>query len=220
MPGDTNSEAASGRNVIGSCFPGGLKPQARETRSRMVRGSVLLVLALALSLIPGARGQSRTASEYELKAAFLFNFAKFVEWPAGAFSGSEDPIRICLLGGDPFAGTLEQVVHDKMIGGRKLQVTPLQAAGQAKGCHVLFVSAQDGKPDRALLHGGYGPSMVTVGETSGFAGAGGVIDFVQQENRLVFEINAEAADRAGVKLSAKLLSLAKIVRDDPAPGKE
>jgi hypothetical protein len=125
-----------------------------------------------------------------------------------------------LLGADPFEGTLEQVVQGKIVGGRKLQVEHPSGASKAKGCQILFVSAMEGKPDWALLHGGYGPGVLTVGETSDFTERGGVIDFVQQQNHLAFEINVEAAERAGVKISSKLLSLARIVRDDPNAGKD
>jgi YfiR/HmsC-like len=190
----------------------GLRDLTKETR-----WFFLLIAMMATALPPlEALAQSRSAGEYELKAAFLFNFAKFVEWPPGSFSGIDAPIRLCLLGADPFEGSLEQVVQDKLAGGRRLQVEHPLNASKARGCHILFVSSLEGKPDRALLHGGYGPGVLTVGETSDFTRAGGVIDFVQQQNRVAFEINLEAADRAGVKISSKLLSLARIVRDNPA----
>jgi hypothetical protein len=189
-------------------------------RSQQETAWLLRWLLLAAVLPVYAAGQTRSAGEYEVKAAFLFNFAKFVEWPSGSFSGADDPIRLCLSGADPFAGTLEQVVQDKLVDGRRLQVEHPSNASQARGCHILFISAMEGKPNWARLHGGYGPGVLTVGETSDFTETGGVIDFVQRQNRMAFEINIEAADRAGVKISSKLLSLARIVHDDPNAGKE
>jgi hypothetical protein len=175
-----------------------------------------IAMAVALPVAAAAQAPQRSAGEYELKAAFLFNFAKFVEWPAEAFAGDADPIHLCLLGGDPFEGNLELAVRDKTIGGRRLQISRLVGPGQSKGCQILFVSGADGKPD----HGGNGLGVLTVGESGGFAAAGGVIDFVEKESRLAFEVNLDAAQRAGLKISSKLLSLAKIVHDDPSLAKE
>src|SRR5271165_6838153 len=156
--------------------------------------------------------ENRPAVDYATKARFLFNFAKFVEWPPGSFSQANDPIRLCLFGVDPFAGAVERAVQGKTVGGRILRVEHPRDANQARGCHLLFVGEQQ-KPNPARLHG-YGLGVLTVGESSDFARVGGIVGFVQRQNRVAFEINLQAANRSRLKISSKLLRLARIVSDD------
>jgi hypothetical protein len=160
-------------------------------------------------LLPAAAAQS--ATEYQVKAAFLFNFAKFVEWPADAFPNADTPLQICVLGQDPFGGDFEQVIEDKTVNGHRLEVAHPDGVPQARACQILFVASSEKQRVRDILQGLAGASVLTVGDTPGFAQMGGVINFVLDENRVRFEINLKAAERAHLKLSARLLTVAKLI---------
>ena len=168
-------------------------------------GTVLLIyLAALVGNASGAHAQ-RT-SEYEVKAAFLYNFGKFVEWPESA-SG---PIRICIVGDDPFGNNLEETVRGKTISGQPIEIKRLNREESPRGCQIAFISAAERKP-RAVLDLLQGASTLTVGESPNFAKDGGIINFVLEDNKVHFEINSGAAERARLKISSKLLSLARIV---------
>ena len=144
------------------------------------------------------------ADEYPVKAAFLFNFAKFVEWPAVAFKSPEDPIAICVLGQDPFGTALEEVVRNKTVANRTFVVREVLNAQQAITCQIVFVSASERKRFRLLLDGLKGRSILTVGEADDFTASGGIINFKLKDARVRIEIDAGAADRAGLRISSKL----------------
>lgn len=167
------------------------------------------VLVLLGVLLPAAAGQS--ATEYQVKAAFLFNFAKFVEWPADAFPNADTPLQICVLGQDPFGGDFEQVIEDKTVNGHRLEVAHPDGVPQARACQILFIASSEKQRVRDILQGLAGASVLTVGDTPGFAQIGGVINFVLDDNRVRFEINLRAAERAHLKLSARLLTVAKLI---------
>ncbi len=166
-----------------------------------------LVLLLAAGQMGGAQG----IDEYRVKAAFLYNFAKFIEWPGDAFKSAADPITICVLG-NPFGDRLENTVNGKEIGGRRLMVREISDVAEAAGCHILFVSA-DKKRLAELLGRVKASPILTVGEAGHFAAAGGVIGFKLEGGKVRIEINTFAADRARLRISSKLLSLAEIVKE-------
>ena len=150
--------------------------------------------------------------EYQVKAAYLYNFAKFVDWPAPAFASASSPISLCILGEDPFGGALQEVVRGKTAGGRTLVVRTLSDLAGARGCHVVFVSAVEWKTNRPALGRLTGSGVLTVGEVAGFTSAGGIVSFKLEGRRVRFEINVDAARQAQLQISSKLLSLAEIVR--------
>lgn len=162
--------------------------------------------------------QTQEASEYEVKALFLYNFAKFVVWPSNASRQLIDPMTICVLGEDPFGPVLDDAVRGKSIGSHKLVIRRFQAAQSAQGCQIAFISASEKKRLRAVLSTLSGGGVLTVGETEGFAAMGGVINLVLEGGRVHFEVNVDAAEHAGLKISSKLLNLAKIVRDHSSNG--
>jgi hypothetical protein len=172
----------------------------------------MLLLCVACFVSVFAAAQS--ASEYQVKAAFLFNFAKFVEWPAEAFSTPDAPLQVCVLGQDPFGGDFEQMIEDKTVSGHRLEIAHPEGVPQARACQVLFIASSEKQKAREILRGLAGVSVLTVGDTSGFAKMGGVINFVLDENRVRFEINVKAAERAHLKLSARLLTVAKLIVTD------
>jgi hypothetical protein len=177
---------------------------------RILRGrNMLLVCFLPIFLAVQARSQS--ATEYQVKAAFLFNFAKFVEWPGDAFPSGDAPLQICVLGQDPFRGDFEQVIEDKTMNGHRLEIIHPSGVPQARACQILFITPSAKQPLKEILQGLKGASVLSVGDTPGFAKAGGVINFVLEENRVRFEINPKAAERAHLKISARLLTVAKLI---------
>jgi hypothetical protein len=148
-----------------------------------------------------------TINEYQLKAAFLFNFAKFVAWPAAAFQSPDAPFQICVLGENPFGSALEEVVRGMNVAGRSFAVRGISEARQAAGCHILFLGVSERKRSKAVLAEVKGFGLLTVGETDDFLANGGVIQFKLKDAQLRFEIDAEAAIRENLRISSKLLSL-------------
>jgi hypothetical protein len=163
-------------------------------------------------LTPRAPGQ--VLDEYQVKAAFLYNFAKFVEWPPEAFKTAKDPILVCVLGHNPFGNALEETIHGKSIAGRPFAYRQVSDAESASGCQILFVGATESKHLRLLLDNLKPMGVLTVGEAQGFAADGGVINFKLDDGRVHFEINVDAAEQERLHISAKLLSLAQIVKSE------
>jgi hypothetical protein len=150
-------------------------------------------------------------SEYEVKAAFLFNFVKFVEWPAGAAGTDPESLRVCVIGEDPFGDALPGVMKGKSFQGRAFEVHHVSRGQKVRSCQVLFISSSEQRNVRSLLRSLQGASVLTVGDSAGDAKQGCVIGFRLEDNRVRFEINMKAAKLANLKISAKLLSLAKVV---------
>jgi hypothetical protein len=150
--------------------------------------------------------------EYTVKAAFLYNFVKFVDWPAEAFKRGDDPIRICALGESPIGLALDETVRGKTFAGRPLAAIRISEPSQTSDCQMVFVSSSGQKTLRSILPKMRTTGLLTVGEEDGFAEAGGMINLKLQDGKIHLEINAEAAERAQLRLSSKLLSLARIVK--------
>jgi hypothetical protein len=181
----------------------------------MLRASYIAVFALVATLLPASRaGAAQPSLEYEVKAAFLYNFAKFVEWPPQAFAAEDAPLVFCVLGENPFEDKLGRVVNDRTANGRRIAVQPMPPAAETQGCHLVFVAAaEDERVARLVqtLHSSEGAPVLTVGESDRFAGAGGMIRLVIDDGRVRFDINAAAAEQSGLKLSSQLLKLAREV---------
>lgn len=151
------------------------------------------------------------ASEYQVKALFIYNFAKFVEWPEGTFATPRGPVNVCIVGEDPFGSELERAVKGKTINNRELSIVRTSRAQNLKLCQIVFVGASDRKQAREIIEMLGTASVLTVGDMQGFAKCGGMINFTMEDHRVRFEINMVAAERAHLRISAKLLSLAKSV---------
>jgi YfiR/HmsC-like len=174
------------------------------------------ILGLAALLLLAFRAQGQAIEEYQVKAAFLYNFAKFVEWPSQAFQTPQDPIVVCVLGHNPFGKALEEVIRGKSIEGRVFALRLVADADEASTCQILFVGSSEGRRFRSLWGNLKPAGILTVGETVGFAAGGGVINFKLDSGRVHFEINVDAAERAQLRISSKLLSLAQIVKTEKA----
>ena len=189
---------------------------AQVTRIRVrwrLRLAALICLILAAGLFPRvASSQTDPAPgaplEYRLKAVFLLDFTKFIDWPPGTLGAPDSPFSICVLGNNPFGNELDRVVNGEVVYGRKAAVRKI-ASPQAPGsCQIVFVGLQD---ETSELLAQLGRGVLTVGEGGEFIRGGGMISFVVENHRVRFDINQAAAERAGFKLSSKLLSVAKSV---------
>lgn len=182
-------------------------------RCRWRIGMVLAVVCLASNFLwLPAHGGAQAANEYQVKAAFLFNFAKFVEWPAESLSG-DSPFTVGIIGDDPFGGVIDQAMNGKVINGRQIQLKRLKLGQNLRECHILFISSSEKKKIAQIVDTLRGANTLTVGECDAFAQQGGMINSIMEDNRVRFEINTAYAEQAGLKISSKLLTLAKTVRN-------
>jgi YfiR/HmsC-like len=172
-----------------------------------------LVALLLFHLAVGAHAQSSRVDQ--LKAAFVYNFTKFIEWPPQSFAGANAAIVIGVLGDSSMAAVLTDVVRDRKVNGRPVVVRTIQSADDAASAHVLFVSATEISRWSQMQMAVETRPVVTVGESPSFARSGGTINFVVQDDKLRFEINMTAAERSGVKISAQLQKLAAAVQRVP-----
>jgi hypothetical protein len=166
-------------------------------------------IVLGATCILGLPGQ---VNEYQVKAFFLYNFARYVEWPSEAFKAANAPIVICILGENPFGGALEQAVAGKVLGARPFVVRQISDIPSASSCHILFVNSSERRRFRSMSGRLKGSAVLSVGETPGFTADGGVINFKLEDGKVRFEIDVEAAGRERLRISSKLLSLAQIAK--------
>jgi hypothetical protein len=189
----------------------GFQRWKRKAARWLCNRGTLLCLMVGLGLDPALFCQETNGSlEYQVKAAFLLNFTKFIEWPASAFQQADSPISICILGVDPFGSALDQILSGELVNGRRVVAQRIKSAPPPQACHALFVSRPE--KDGGKIPPGLGPGVLTVGEGEGFIRDGGMIAFVIENRRVRFEINRATAENAGLKLSSKLLSVAKVVQ--------
>jgi len=182
---------------------------ASPPRYRRVKVALCSILALASFLTP----QAHAESEYDVKAAYLFKFTKFVEWPASAFANPQASFVIGIVGRDPFGGGLDRILEGQRTGERQLEVRYLSAGDSAgqRGCQMIFVSASEERKLPDLLSALQGRPVLIVGESEGFASAGGMLGFALRQSRLGVEVNSGAARQARLKISSQLLNIANVV---------
>ena len=181
---------------------------AAASRIRLV---VAGLLCLILVLAPTARALC-APSEYELKAAFLLNFANYVEWPPRNAADSGGAFTIGVYGDASFASLLSQAASGKTVNGRKMEVRRFSAIRDIKPCHILFIPSSEEARTGRILRAVKDWNVLTVGESEGFARNGGIIGFFLEDKKVRFEINPDEANKSGLKISSKLLKLARIVK--------
>jgi hypothetical protein len=167
---------------------------------------IFLLFSLIISLGFNSLAQEQP-SEYQIKAAFLFNFAKFVEWPPKAFAETNSPIVIGVLGKNVFGNELERTIRDKRVYNRPFKFKNFESAGEATNCHILFISSSEKDNFAKIIGSLQSASVLTVSDSDGFIKAGGMINFLIEDTKIRFQINDEAAKKAGLVISSKLLSL-------------
>jgi YfiR/HmsC-like len=191
-------------------------PQRERRRCVLsnLRGCLFHLLAVGIAsalLVPSClHAQRSNPSEYEVKAAYIYDFGKFVAWPAKVAAADDFPI--CVLGEDPFGATFDATVAGETINGKKVVVNRIAKPQEAVGCRILFISASEESQLKEILATLDKASVLTVSDISQFTRRGGMIQFVIDANRVRFEVNVTTAERAGLTLSSQLLKVAINVR--------
>jgi hypothetical protein len=172
-------------------------------------------LTLWVALVVGGTcvlGRAADASlEYRVKAAFLYNFAKFVTWPPQVLPAANDPLVFCVVGTDFFQDMLDSTLDDRRVEGRAIVVRRLRSDTQLAGCHLVFASESEGERAVRVLQEAVGSRVLTVGEADDFLARGGMIRLLVDEGKVRFDISVRAAESAGLKFSSQLLKLARQV---------
>jgi len=189
--------------------------QVRSRQSLRRLTSAVFLRCLAVVLCPAlftlfaalaASGQSPRPTDLQVKAAYLYNFGKFVRWPEGSFA--EPVFTVCVLGGDPFEGALDQLTDGQTINGVPVKVTRIASPGGINGCRVLFIKGTEGNLVRSALVAARKTSVLTVSDAPEFLRQGGMIQFVLVQDHVRFEVNLNAVREGGLQLSAELLKVA------------
>ena len=175
-----------------------------------VRLLPIALIALRLAMPGIARADSDPSSEIAVKAAFLYNFAKFTDWPS---LGPAAPITLCVVGDARLAGTLLETVRSQHIGGHALDVRAMGGDAPLGSCALVFISASETRRVAAVMDNLTALPVLTVSDVKGFAQTRGIVELVAENGRMRFVVNADAADRSGLRLSSRLLGLAQMVRD-------
>ena len=173
---------------------------------------VVMVLWISATNINEAYAKSPASQEYQVKAGFLFNFAKFIEWPADAFKDANNFLIIGIIGRDPFGDALD-VLEQKSIADRKILIRRFASVEDLQRCHILFISNSEKENLPNIFKAIRKWHILTVGEMKGFPQSGGMINFILVDNKIQFEINVDAAQRANLRISSQLLKLARIVKE-------
>jgi hypothetical protein len=182
------------------------------TRNSIRNGFCILLCLLAFTPWR-THAQSK---EYQIKAAFLFNFAQFVDWPTTAFTNTEAQFCIGILGDDPFGTVLDEMVQGEKVNGHPLVIQRYLNVQDVKDCQILFICRSESEQTEQIVAGLKGKNILTVSDIEGFTKSGGIIQFTTEQNKIHLRISMEAAKNANLTISSKLLRLAEIVE----PGKD
>ena len=180
---------------------------------RWRRGTCAVVAAIVLC---GSIGRAQDVTEPSLKAAFIYNFAKFTEWPVDVLTGTT-PFNACVLGDVPISDALERSVKGRLLGGRAITVQRVAPDGPLKTCHLLYISGLKTEKIAAIVEAVRGAPVLTISDVDDFAQLGGIAHVFVENGKMRFDLNLEFAKRARLQLSSKLLVLAARVHDGPAP---
>jgi hypothetical protein len=194
-----------------------LFPRARGEREApfgpngRVLAAVILQVWTLFAIQPAIRAQNPQEAEYRAKAIFLSKFPSFVEWPAEAFPMGQSSLLICVYGDFSFGMSLAGSARGETVHGRRMEVKWIRKEKELRGCQILFVSRSEAKHYKQVLDAVQGTNVLTVGETPDFLAAGGAISLLFQQDALQFEVNLDTANEAHLKLSSRMLALARRV---------
>ncbi len=195
--------------------------RASKAIMRLLRPIIAIGICLSMALGASAQGlDSSDSSEYLIKAGFIYNFAKLVGWPGGAFAQPDSPIVIGILGTDPFGGIIDRILADKKVDARRFVIKRLKWGMEFKDCDILFVGASETVHLEEVIHAVKGLPILTIGETPGFAKRGCIINLIVEDNKVRFEVNLDAAKQADLNVSSRLLALAKIIPQSSADARK
>lgn len=182
------------------------------------RAAVIGLAGLILALtgpVAIAHASPAAPDPREIKADMLFNIAKFIRWPDSSFEKTEGQLVFTILGVDPLAEALAATLSTKTINGHPVFVRVVRRIQDTAGSQILYIASSESGRMAEVLRAVEGSSALTVADSSGFVGLGGMVDFSDGNARIRFEINQARAERAGLKISAKLLALARVVDASP-----
>jgi hypothetical protein len=171
----------------------------------------LLWIALLVSGLPQSAATQSAPEEYQVKAAFLFHFAQFVDWPADALNNGDSSVKLCIFDDEPRRQELQNTLDGKAIGARAFRVRLISQPQGIQGCNIFFLSRDEARRQTEILKSLRGMPVLTVGETPNFLADGGMIRFHLEEDRIRFDINLEGAELSHLKISSRLLLLATLV---------
>jgi YfiR/HmsC-like len=178
-----------------------------------VRRLVIAILMMLMGQASHAWAQdSEQSSEYLIKAGYIYNFAKLVEWPASAFAQPDSPIVIGIVGTDPFGPIIDKVLEGKKVNGHSFLIKRLKPTADVKECHILFIGSSLGSHVADTIRLTKGTPVLTISEIPGFADHGGIIHLSLEQNKVRFEVNVDAAKEADLNISSRLLVLAKVIQ--------
>ena len=181
-------------------------------RLRLTAGLLAILLAVSPVAVPQPSPERAAApTEYQVKAAFLYSFAKFVQWPADAFADPRAPFVVGVLGDDPFGRILDETLAGKTVLERPIRVRRYGTAEEAALAQIVFVGASEEPERQRILKALRGRAVLSTGDGEGFAQSGGIVGFTTRDKHVRFEINLSRADEARLKISSQLLKLATIV---------
>ena len=177
-----------------------------------------MVIAWAFFAATGLPAQQPKPNEYQVKAAYLYNFGRFVKWPAGIAAGKGDSFAVCVLGQDPFGSTLDSTLAGEALDGKPVVIRRIARPQDAADCRILFVSSAEEHHLKEILAAIDQAGVLTVSDIRGFSLRGGIIQFVAEGDRVRFEINLASAESARLVLSSELLKVAAAVRRSSRSG--
>jgi len=203
-------------NVRGTGFLRWILPDQGTRRTLDRRRPWLAAVALAWGLLAvrGLCAQSPKPTDSQVKAAYLYNFGRFVEWPASVTPAKTGSFTICVLGEDPFGPALDATLAGEMIGNRKVAARRISSPHESGDCQILFISSTEANRLNKIIESLDKTAVLTVSDAPQFSQRGGMIQFVLEGNRIRFEVNLTATQRAGLTLSSELLKVATAIRRD------
>jgi len=173
-----------------------------------------LAAACAFVAIPALHAQNARPTDYQVKATYLYNFGRFVEWPGKAAAAQGGSFTVCVLGQDPFGPSLDATLAGETIGGKTVVAKRISSAEESGDCQILFLSLTDDSRLNKIIADLDKKAVLTVSDMSQFVKRGGMIQFVLEGNKVRFEVNLTATQHAGLTLSSELLKVATAVKRD------
>jgi YfiR/HmsC-like len=194
-------------------YKAALEGHCRLWRDRSVLLRRMIATVLWLLVASNALGQAKPG-EYQVKAAYLYNFGRFVEWPAKLTTANTGSFTICILGEDPFGPALDRTLAGETIGNQKVAARRISSPQESVDCQILFISSSEAKRVDKIIEALGNSAVLTVSDIPQFSQHRGMIQLLMEGNRIRFEVNLAATQRAGLTLSSELLKVATAVRKD------
>ena len=201
-------------DIRGTGFFGRIPRDYRTRRSIARCPWLVVVIASGLLGVPGLHAQHSKPTDFQVKAAYLYNFGRFIEWPANVAPAKTGSFNICVLGEDPFGPALDATLGGETIGSQKVAARRISSPRESGDCRILFISSTEANRLNKIIESVDKTAVLTVSDAPQFSQHGGMIQFVLEGNRIRFEVNLSATQRAGLTLSSELLKVATAIRRD------